>query len=284
MNRKCLSLIALIVLLGAYAMAHGAPQEEKRDMERTERAEQTYKKWHRSMTDPLLKTDPEFAAISNNLVYGEILSTGSLAEPQKALVILAALTASQGWDEIPEAARAALAIGATPLQIREALYQCAPYVGMPRVKKALALANAEFALANVALPLPDAGTVTETTRFNDGLALQKKIFGAEPIENMQKNAPANQQPIVTTYLSAWCFGDFYTRDVLDLKMRELITFSAIVALGGCNPQAQAHAEANLNVGNSADDLLDALAVMLPFIGYPRTLNALGCVNAVLGKK
>lgn len=284
MNRKRLSLIALIVLLGAYAMAYGAPQEGKAPMERTEKAEQTYKKWRGSITDPLLKTDPELAAISNNMVYGEILSTGSLADPQKALVILAALTASQGWDEIPDAVRAALAIGATPLQIREALYQCAPYVGMPRVKKALALANAEFAGANVALPLPEAGTATETTRFNDGLALQKKIFGAEPIENMQKNAPANQQRIITTYLSAWCFGDFYTRDVLDLKMRELITFSAIVALGGCNPQAQAHTQANLNVGNSADDLLDALAVMLPFIGYPRTLNALGCVNTVLGKK
>lgn len=253
-------------------------------MERTEVAEQTRKKWQGDLADPLLKTDPEFAAISNNFVYGEILDKGALSEQKKALIILASLTASQGWEEIPQAVRAALAIGATPLQIRETLYQCAPYVGIPRVKRALALASAEFTGANVALPLPDAGTVTEATRFNDGLAAQKKIFGAELIEKMQKTAPANQQAIVTNYLSAWCFGDFYTRGVLDLKMRELITFSAIVSLGGCNPQAQAHAQANINVGNSVDELLDALAVMLPLIGYPRALNALGCVNAVLSSQ
>lgn len=37
------------------------------------------------------------------------------------------------------------------------------------------------------------------------------------------------------HLSAYCFGDFYTRGTLDLKMRELITFCAICCLGGCEP-------------------------------------------------
>lgn len=252
-------------------------------MERAKAAQTLRAKWKADAADSLWKTDPELAEISDKLIYGEILANGSLTDKQKALVIMACLTASQGWDEIPQAARGALAVGAGPLEIREALYQCAPYAGLPRVKKALALANGEFIKAGAALPLEKAGTVTEETRFKDGLAVQKKIFGAKGIEDMQKNAPAGQQSLITNYLSAWCFGDFYTRGVLDIKTRELITFSAIVSLGGCNPQAQAHAKANLNVGNSPDDLIDALSVMLPFIGYPRTLNGLGCVNAVLAK-
>lgn len=206
-------------------------------MERTEIAAQARSKWLGENTDPFLKTDPELSAISDSLIYGEILSKGSLTDTQKALVILASLTASQNWDEIPQAVKAALAVGASPLEIRETIYQCAPYVGIPRAKKAVTLVNREFSEANIALPLANAGTVSETTRFQDGLAVQKKIFGSETIENMQKNAPANQRDIITNYLSAWCFGDFYTRGVLDLKMRELITFSAIVSLGGCNPQA-----------------------------------------------
>ena len=63
---------------------------------------------------------------------------------------------------------------------------------------------------------------------------------------MNASAPADQKHI-NDYLSANCFGDYYTRKVLDVKERELITFTAIVTLGGCEPQAKAHAAANISV-------------------------------------
>jgi len=94
---------------------------------------------------------------------------------------------------------------------------------------------------------------------------------------MRANAPAELKHI-QDYLSACCFGDFYTRGTLDLKMRELITFCAICCLGGCEPQAKAHAGANLSVGNTRETLIDALTQCLPFIGFPRTLNALTCLE------
>ena len=81
-------------------------------------------------------------------------------------------------------------------------------------------------------------------------------------------------------LSAHCFGDYYTRGTLDLKMRELVTFTAIISIGGCEPQAKAHATANLSVGNTKADLIAVITTCLPYIGYPRTLNALSCVNEV----
>lgn len=101
---------------------------------------------------------------------------------------------------------------------------------------------------------------------------------------MQANALKGQEAIMTNYLSAFCFGDFYTRKTLDLKMRELLTFSAIVSLGGCAPQAKAHAAANINVVNTKQNLVDALATMLPVIGFPRTLNGLAAVNEAVSEK
>ena len=94
---------------------------------------------------------------------------------------------------------------------------------------------------------------------------------------MRANAPAELKHI-QDYLSVYCFGDFYTRGTLDLKMRELITFCAICCLGGCEPQAKAHTGANLSVGNTRQTLIDALTQCLPFIGFPRTLNALACLG------
>lgn len=82
-------------------------------------------------------------------------------------------------------------------------------------------------------------------------------------------------------LTGWCFGDYFTRKALDLRERELITFLAIVALGGCEAQVRAHENGNVTVGALKQPLIDALEVGLPLLGFPRTLNALAVVNDVL---
>ncbi len=100
---------------------------------------------------------------------------------------------------------------------------------------------------------------------------------------MYASAPANQLHI-QEYLSANCFGDYQTRPVFDAKTRELLTFSILVSLGGCEPQVKGHIQGNLNVGNDKAILLAAVTQLLPYIGYPRTLNAIACLNAVVPEK
>ena len=85
---------------------------------------------------------------------------------------------------------------------------------------------------------------------------------------------------IQRFLSANCFGDNYTRTGLDVAMRELLTFSMLVSLGGCDPQVKGHIGANLHVGNDRKKLIDVLTQLLPFIGYPRTLNGLRAVDVV----
>jgi 4-carboxymuconolactone decarboxylase len=82
------------------------------------------------------------------------------------------------------------------------------------------------------------------------------------------------------FLTANCFGDHYTRTGIDVPTRELLTLSMLVSLGGCDAQVKGHVAANLNVGNDRARLIDVLTQLLPFIGYPRTLNALRAVDAV----
>ena len=110
--------------------------------------------------------------------------------------------------------------------------------------------------------------------------MQKSIFG-EGIDKMHEAATEDQKAVVQNYLSAFCFGDIYTRRGLDLKTRELLTFSIISALGGCEAQVKSHVQGTANVGNAKQELIDALEVCLPLMGFPRTLNALSCVNAVM---
>ncbi|MGI6028321.1 MAG: carboxymuconolactone decarboxylase family protein [Candidatus Heteroscillospira sp.] len=223
--------------------------------------------------------DPEFMEIANRFLNKDVMSRSGLTDVQKSLVIITALTATQTWKALPQYTKSALAMGASPEEIKETLYQCAPYIGIEKVRCALDEVNPAFQAAGIDFPLPKQGTVTEDTRFEKGLAVQQKIFGEENISNMRAAAPAELKHI-QDYLSDYCFGDFYTRGALDLRMRELITFCAICSLGGCEPQAKAHAGANLNVGNTREMLIDAITLCLPFIGFPRTLNAIACISQV----
>lgn len=68
---------------------------------------------------------------------------------------------------------------------------------------------------------------------------------------------------------------------MDIETRELLTFSMILSLGGCEPQLKEHIQGNLNVGNYKEILLNTVTQLLPYVGYPRTLNAIRCLNEVI---
>ena len=256
-----------------------AAEGEGSSERRVAAAARNMQKFLGSSESSLAKTDPDFAAMRDRLFYGEIMDSGTLSDTQRMLITLATLTAGQTLEDFKTHVNAALRVGVTPVEIKEAMYQCAPYIGFPRVEAALRLINEVFAEHHIALPLESQGTVTEETRYADGLAVQKSIFG-NAIDQMHRSTPEEQKAIVQNYLSSYCFGDVYTRKGLDLKTRELVTFVAISAFGGCDSQVRSHVQGNLAVGNSRENLIDALAQSLPFMGFPRTLNALACVNAV----
>lgn len=182
-------------------------------MERLNIAEKNHQDWFGGHYFSDQQYDPEFEEIVRKFLCGDVLVHGTLSNVQRALVMLTALTASQTWKPLSKYVLAALDMGAAPEEIKETLYQCAPYIGVEKVKCA-----------------------------------------------------------------------FYTRGTLDLKMRELVTFCAICCLGGCEPQAKAHAGANLSVGNTREMLIEAITQCLPFIGFPRTLNAISCINEVTAEK
>ena len=251
-------------------------------MNRTEQAKETMNALYGEAHTGLTASDPEFAAIKERLIYGEVYAEEKLSAKLRELVILVVAATNQTMNEVRRHTAAALAMGVKPEEIREAVYHCAPYIGLGKAENAVNAVNEAFAEKGVALPGPSGQTVTEESRLPDGIAAQKSIFG-EHIDAMRAAAPKNQKNI-QDYLSAYCFGDFYTRKFLTIPERELLTFAILAAQGGCEPQVKAHVGGNAAVGNSKETLLAALTVCLPYIGFPRTLNALGCVNEVLPEK
>ena len=270
--KTILSLSILVIVFSCIANS----QSKGGNLTMTEKAKNKYNellKRDASLTKP---NDPDLESIFNNFLYGEVYNHGTLDPKLRELVSLVSLTASQGTDMIKPHVETALNIGVSPIEIKEALYQCSPYVGFPRVFAALEKANEVFKEKNISLPIESQSTVTEETRFDKGLEIQTNTFGTR-ILDAHNNAPANQKHI-QNFLSANCSGDFYTRNGLNMKERELLTFIMIVSLGGAEPQAASHASANISIGNSKDMLIEAVTQCIPYIGYPRTLNAITIIN------
>jgi 4-carboxymuconolactone decarboxylase len=221
-------------------------------------------------------TDPELIELFDNWAFGELLQDGTLDARTRLMVQLAAIIACQAVNEYRVMLGGALNIGVTPVEAKEIVYQAVPYVGMAKVFDFLHVTNEVLQSRGIKLPLAGQSTTTPETRLEKGLAAQEQIFG-DRIEQLYAQAPKDQLHI-QRHLSANCFGDYYTRTGLELKTRELLSFSMLAALGGCEPQLAGHVAANLSVGNDRKILIDTITQLLPFIGYPRTLNALRVVN------
>jgi 4-carboxymuconolactone decarboxylase len=224
-------------------------------------------------------TDPELIEVFDNFAFDEVLSYGNLDRKTRLMVILASLIAQQTLSEYKVMLGGALSIGVTPIEAKEIVYQSVPYVGIAKAFDFIHATNDILESRGVKLPLEGQSTTTAETRFEKGLALSKSVFG-NMIDNLYEHSPENQIHI-QKYLSANCFGDYYTRTGLDVKMRELLTFSVLVSLGGCEPQLKGHITGNLNVGNDKEVLLSTVTQLLPYVGYPRALNAVRCINEVV---
>ena len=173
---------------------------------------------------------------------------------------------------------AALNVGVTTIEIKEILYQSVPYVGMAKAFDFVHATNEVMVSRGIQLPLEGQSTTSPETRYDKGLAIQKAVFG-EMIDQMYEQSPQDQLHI-QRFLSANCFGDYYTRNGVNISIREMITLSILIALGGVESQIKGHIQGNLNIGNNKDILLDLITQLLPWVGYPRTLNALKYLNEV----
>lgn len=187
------------------------------------------------------------------------------------LSTLAYLLGMQGIDEYKIMLPVALDNGVTPVEAKEVLYQSVDYLGLGRVFPFFKATNDVLLARGVELPLEGQATTTMEDRLEKGEETQIRLFGLQMKDFAKKG-------IINKWLVDNCFGDYYTRKGLSDNDREMITFCYLAAQGGCEPQLLSHAQANIKLGNDKDFLMKAIEQNVPFIGYPRSLNAVRIVN------
>ena len=247
-------------------------------MDITKKAQEYHEKMFPEYSSKLAETDPEFIERFDNFAFDEVVNEAGIELDQKTRMtcILSVLLGCQGIDEFRVMLPAAMNFGVTPVEVKEIVYQAVDYLGIGRVFPFLHAVNDVLTEKGVSLPLEGQATTTMENRLEKGAQSQIDIFG-DGMKGFYKSGPEESRHI-NRWLAANCFGDFYTRTGLDYKTRELITFCFLYAQGGCEPQLISHTKANMRLGNDKQFLISVISQCLPFIGYPRTLNALHCIN------
>ena len=219
------------------------------------------------------ETDPEFMERFEHFAFEEVVNEPGqqLDDVTRHMAILAALMGCQGTEAFRLELPCALDAGVTPVMAKEIVYQAVDYLGIGRTLPFLQLVNEALVSRGVKLPLEGQATTTMENRLEKGARAQADIFGPHMLEAWKAGH-------INRWLAANCFGDYYTRTGLTLAQREMITFCFLAAQGGCEPQLTAHAKGNMNLGNDREFLIRVVSQCLPYIGYPRSLNAVTCVN------
>ena len=223
-------------------------------MDRVKKCEEKFEKLFGGKPTRNEGADPEFMRILQRFIFGEVSYTGSLGDEMRELVTVTVLTVNQTLPQLKAHIGACLNIGVEPAAVRE----------------------------GVALPLESGETATEEGRFDEGLALQKPVYGDE-IKDRYAWLPGEFAEAAPRFLTELCFGDFMTRKGLDVKTRELLTVVMLAAMGGAEVQVRSHVEGALKTGSTKEEVVCALVHAMPYMGIPRLFNALNCAKEVLSK-
>ena len=278
MNRILITLfiVAIPMLKVAGQINKQSNNKSMTDTTRVERAKKKYLELFGPQTVEN-SSDPELMTILQRFIFGEVFFTGNLDDRTRELITITALTTNQTLPQLKAHTNAALNIGVSPIEIREVVYQCANFIGFPKVLNALETINEVFKTKGIKLPLENKGTVQEDQRFEKGKEMQFPLYGDAMKQNM-KDLPGEFAEAIPTFLTEICFGDFYTREGLDIKTRELTIFCALATLGGTERQMASHALGNMKVGNNKETLLSAMVQCYPYIGFPRVSNAINVIK------
>ena len=232
-----------------------------------------------------LRTDPELTEMVDNFAFDDTLAKtdGHVLEKTRVMCILASTIGCNAINEFRMYVDACLNVGVKPREIREIVYQAYPFVGASQVVEYTLLMNDIFENNGIRLPLDSQNTVTKEESYEKGKELLDEIFGAGTVDNMIATSPKGQEHIVE-FLVSYCYGQFYSRNGIDLQHRELISFCILASMGGCDSQLMTHAKACKSLKISQEEMIASATAILPWIGFPRTLNAISVINDAYNEK
>jgi len=119
-------------------------------------------------------------------------------------------------------------------------------------------------------------------KFARGEKIMRQVDGDKVVDHLldryEKIAPE-----FTKYLVEFAFGEIYAREG-DVRHREIVAISSLATMGGCDAQLETHVHGAFNVGLTESEVVEVIMTLIPFIGFPKALNAIAVLKRVVDKR
>ena len=268
--------LSITVLISALMFNLSALAKGNKSMTRQEIADKNLETLFNITTKNNNSFDKDFMDILQKYIFGEVFTIGDLDIKTRELLTVTSLTVMQTLPQLKAHIQGALNAGNTPIEIRETIYQCAPFIGFPKTLNAISVFNEVIKERGLESELKSTKTTDENNRYKKGYEIQNPMYGDEIEKNMQ-GLPDDMGNNVARFLTEVCFGDFYTRKGLDVKKRELMTIAILTTTGNIEV-LKAHIKGNLKAGNSIETITAAIIQVMPYVGFPNSFAALKAVK------
>lgn len=117
------------------------------------------------------------------------------------------------------------------------------------------------------------------TRYERGLELLAEVDGEGGVRVVE--SLGDIAPDVGRFIVEFAFGEIYDRKELSLRDRELVTIASLCSQGACDPQLKVHIRGALNAGLTESEVIEAFIQLIPYVGFPRVLNAISTAREVM---
>jgi len=230
-----------------------------------------------SIIEALADVAPDLATLAISFVYGEIFQRPQLSWRDRQLATVAVLAAlGNARPQLKFHIAAAMNVGCLPAELVELMTHLAVYAGFPAALNGVFAAKEVFDEKDIRfepVTAPSTGRRYETGL--DALCRIDGHAGEAVIASLGDIAPD-----LGRYIIEFGFGDIYTRPVLGLLEREIITVAALAALGTAEPQLKVHIHGLLNVGGTCEQVIELAIQVAAYAGFPAAINAVSAARSV----
>ncbi len=211
--------------------------------------------------------------------------TEGLSDRQKAIIPIAAFTASGDISALHGALNDGLDAGLTINEIKEILIHTYAYAGFPRALNGI---NAFIVVleereqkgirdltGNAATPMP-----IDLDKNSFGHQVRNRLVGRDL--SKRTSGYAVFTPVIDQFLVEHLFADIFYRDVLSFQDRELVTISILSTMPGTDGQLRPHLSISMREGLRQNQLQGFVTVLEQKIGLQPAQRARSILYSLLG--
>jgi alkylhydroperoxidase/carboxymuconolactone decarboxylase family protein YurZ len=111
-----------------------------------------------------------------------------------------------------------------------------------------------------------------------GMEVRTKLFGEKAAQDGDKFLRSFDEGFAT-FLNEQLFGTIWSRPGLPIKLRSLLTMTALMALGR-GPELRLHMRGALNLGIPPEEIKELIVHVSQYSGVPTAIEAIRAFNEV----